>query len=258
MDTQTVLITGATSGIGWELSKLFAQNGYTLVLVGRDQKKLEGCKKELEQEFNASVFCLVFDLTNPKAAEQIYKEVTQTGLTVNVLVNNAGFGAFGKFWELDAKTQLDLVQVNVIAVTHLTHFFLAEMVKRRNGRILNVASVAGYFVGPYMAVYYATKAYVLSFSQALTAELADTGVIVTALCPGPTQTNFIARARVIHNKLFRMQNMSPETVAHAGYEGLMKGKTVVIPGFMHQLEVYANRFLPTKLSTWAVKFMHSA
>jgi uncharacterized protein len=240
---ETALITGASSGIGYELAKLFAKDNYNLVLVSRDEKKLEGLKKEFTKK-GVKVTVIRKDLSEKKAPEEIYSELKNKKIEVDILVNNAGFGGRGFFHERPLKEDEDMMQVNMIALTNMTKLFLAPMVKRRKGRILNIASVAAFLPGPLMAVYYASKSYVLSFSEALANEVKDKGIIVTVLCPGPTKTKFFERSNINESAYLRKSMMDADKVALIGYKGLMEGKTVVIPGFLNNIQVFFMRFLP--------------
>ena len=194
------------------------------------------------------------DLSQPRAAEGLVATLDERGLEIDVLVNNAGYALYGAFAETDLADELAMIQVNIVALTHLTKLLVRKMIARKEGRVLNVASTAAFQPGPLMAVYYATKAYVLSFSEALANELAGTGVTVTALCPGPTKTGFQARAQMEESKLVRGKEiMTAETVARAGYAGLMKGKTIVIPGMSNKMMAQAVRFLPRDTVTRLVR-----
>ncbi|WP_134700570.1 SDR family oxidoreductase [Ammoniphilus sp. YIM 78166] len=246
-----VLITGASNGIGYELAKHFARNGYALVLVARNRKKLEELAQELESMYGTKSHILVKDLSIPGTPLEIAEELQQKALPIEILVNNAGFGLYGLFSETEAKETLDMIQVNISSLTHLTRLLLPEMMSRKSGKILNVASTASFQPGPLMAVYYATKAYVLSFSEALANELEPYGITVTALCPGPTATGFEQRAGFRASKLFK--GMSAEQVAVIGYEGLQQGKTVVIPGLKNWLLASSVRFIPRRVITKIIR-----
>ena len=244
-----MLITGASGGIGLELTRLFAQDRYNLVLVARTGETLDAVAADLRSVHGISTYVIARDLANPTAAHEIFNEVQQYGLSVDVLVNNAGLGTFGPFTATDLQTELEVIAVNMAALTALTHLFLPEMLKRKSGRILNVASTAAFQPGPLMAVYYASKAYVVSFSEALANELRGTGVTVTALCPGPTKTGFHARAAMEKSGMLKyLAVMDAETVAHAGYDAMMRGRTMVIPGYLNALTVFAVRFIPRSLA----------
>ncbi len=243
---KTALVTGASSGIGYELAKVFAKEGQNVVLVARNQGALETLAKELQEKYSVSAVVLPADLSDPSAPGQIHALLAKESVPVDYLVNNAGFGTRGPFQESDLKSQLSMMQVNMVALVHLTRLFLDDMVKKGEGRILNVASTAAFQPGPLMAVYYATKAFVLSFSEALADELKGIGVKVTALCPGPTSTGFGKSAGMEDARLFNRGVMEAETVALAGYEGLMKGRKVVVPGFRNKALATASRFAPRK------------
>ena len=251
--TQTALITGASGGIGLELARQFAQNGFDLVLVARSRNKLQQLADELQSQYQISVAVLVKDLTEPSAPDEIYAELQERGTAVNILINNAGFATYGFFNELDLQRELAMIQLNVAALTHLTWLFLQGMVAAGDGKILNVSSTAAFQPGPLMAVYYATKAYVLSFSEAVANELADKGVTVTALCPGPTASGFQSRAEMEDSKLVQGGLMSAAEVAKSGYDGLMAGKTVIIPGAKNRILAMSPRFLPRKMVTNVVR-----
>ena len=244
---RTALITGASSGIGYELAKQFAKNHHDLILVARNLQVLHKLADDLANQYSISAWTLSKDLANPTSPFEIFEELEKQSIKVDYLVNNAGFGLQGFFWELDAQSQQDMIQVNVSALTYLTRLFLPGMVQRKSGGILNVASTAAFQPGPLMAVYYASKAYVLSFTQALSNELHGTGVTATVLCPGPTRTGFQKRARLGNARLFRRGVMDPEPVAEAGYRGLMKGKRIVIPGLTNRLLASSVRTVPTRL-----------
>jgi short-subunit dehydrogenase len=240
----TALITGASSGIGLDLARLFANDKHDLVLVARNESALGQVARECRARHGVKVVVLPQDLSHPSAPDEIFAALGQQGVAIDFLVNNAGFGAQGAFAKVDLKTHLDILQVNVVALTHLTRLFLPGMVGRGRGRILNVASTAAFAPGPYMSVYYASKAYVLSQSVALARELRHTGVTVTALCPGPTKTAFQERANMGGAKLFRAGMMTSEAVALAGYRGFMRGKSFVIPGAANKASAWAGRVVP--------------
>jgi uncharacterized protein len=253
---KTALITGASSGIGYELAQLFARDRYNLVLVARSADKLKQIADEFTRQFGISVKIISLDLSLPDAPEKVFSELQQEAIEIDVLVNNAGFASYGFFWETDLNAELQMMQLNMVALTHLTKLFLKEMVSRHEGKILNIASTAAFQPGPLMAVYYATKAYVLSFSEALANELQGTGVTVTALCPGPTESGFQARANMEESKLVSGKRiMDAKTVAEIGYRGLMKGETVVIPGLKNKLLALSVRFTPRNLVTTIVRSM---
>ena len=253
---QTALITGASSGIGLDLARLFARDRYDLVLVARSEAKLREIASELQKECNITATVIVADLAQPDAPRRIAGELRAKSISIDALVNNAGYGLAGPFVETDLQRELDMIQVNVAALTHLTKLAVREMVARRSGKILNVASTAAFQPGPLMAVYYATKAYVLSFSEALADELRDSGVTVTTLCPGPTQTGFASVADMESSRLFRVfRPASSADVARAGYEGMKRGRRVVIPGIRNKLLVQSLRVSPRRLVTALVRKM---
>jgi short-subunit dehydrogenase len=248
--TETALITGASSGIGHELAKLLARDKYNLVLVARSADRLSQIAAELGGQFGVSVKTVALDLLLPDSASMLFEELERAGVAIDILVNNAGFGQFGAFAETDWEKSLGQIQLNITALTHLTKLFLPPMLARRSGRIMNVASTAGFQAGPFMAVYYATKAYVISFSEALASELQGTGVTVTCFCPGATDTNFQKRAQVADTRLFKQVGaMDVKTVARDGYVGLMKRRTLVISGFRNWLVAESVRFAPRKMVT---------
>ncbi|BAY12280.1 SDR family NAD(P)-dependent oxidoreductase [Calothrix sp. NIES-2098] len=254
---KTALITGASSGIGYQLAHIFARNHYNLVLVDKKEEKLNEMAEEFPQKFGIFVKNLVKDLSIPTSPVEIFDELQQASIVVDVLVNNAGFGTYGVFAETDLNAELKMLQVNIVTLTHLTKLFLKPMVAQGYGKILNVASVAAFQPGPLMAVYFATKAYVLSFSEAIANELEGSGVTVTALCPGPTATAFQQSAAMEDSKISSVNRMmDTERVARIGYSSLMANKTVVVPGLRNKILAESVRFTPRKLVTKVVKSMH--
>jgi hypothetical protein len=246
----TALITGASSGIGLDLAHLFAQDGHDVVLVARSEDKLRELAKELEAKHKIAAHVIAADLARPDTPQQIFERAP----AVDFLVNNAGFGTSGKFAETDLAAELEMIQVNVTAVTHLTKLFLPPMLQRGRGRILNVASTAAFQPGPLMAAYYATKAYVLSFSEAIAEELRGTGVTVTALCPGPVATGFQKTANLGSQTLLKlMRPVSSMSVARTAYRALMRGQRVVIPGLKNKIGVQSIRITPRALATKVVR-----
>ena len=245
----SALITGASSGIGLELARIFAREGYRVILVARNQKRLEEIAQEL---CPAGAQALAIDLSLPGAAEEVHRRVPR----VDVLVNNAGFSVFGKFGENSLSEELNMMQLNITALVILTKLYVAGMIAAGSGKIMNVASTAAFQPGPLMAIYYATKSFVLSFSEAIANELEGTGVTVTALCPGPTATEFQERARMQNSGLVKGKKiMDARTVAEAGYRGLMAGKTIVIPGIGNKVLAQSYRFSPRSLITKVVRQM---
>ena len=246
METKHALITGATSGIGYELAKLFAKDGYNLVLVARSEENLKETAREMEQ-MNSSIHTHIIpaDLFERDAAQKVYDKTTELGITVNVLVNDAGQGEWGRFIKTDLQREIDIVQLNIISLISLTKFYLREMTERNEGKILQVASAVSKAPSPYLSVYAATKAFVLSFTEALIEELEDTEVTVTALQPDATDTDFFHKAKAENTVTYKEKDLyTPEEVARAGYDGLMKGSNTVIPGFMNKAQAAMNVVMP--------------
>ena len=248
-DRKTALITGASFGIGLELARIFAREGYNLVLVARTADKLRQVASELEKAHGTRSLILAVDLTDPGTPGYLLDQTSRANILINVLVNNAGFGQYGPFADSDLEECLRQIQLNVTTLTHLTRLYLPGMIGRQEGRILNVASTAAFQPGPLMAVYFATKAYVLHFSEALANELTGTGVTVTCLCPGATRTEFHKRANAAEMNLLKMGSMDARTVAEDGYRALMAGKPVVISGFKNWVVAQSVRFSPRRLVT---------
>ena len=245
----TALVTGASSGIGLELATLLARGRHDLVLVARGQGRLDGVARGLTEEFGVAATVLPADLADPSAPLEVFLALAERKIAVDVLVNNAGFGVYGFFSDTSLEKELAMLQVNVAAPTQFAKLFLTGMLERRRGRILNLASTAAFQPGPRMAVYYATKAYVLSFSEALANETAGTGVTVTALCPGPTVTDFQKQAGLGVSRLLKSPlAMDARSVARAGYDGMMRGKRVVVPGVSNRTFVQALRVTPRRLA----------
>jgi uncharacterized protein len=239
------LITGASRGIGRELARLFARDGQEVVLVARSEEELQALARDLIATYGAKCHVIACDLLDPAAPAALKARLDQEGVTVGVLVNNAGFGDTGAFHTLDRQRQLGQVQLNIAALTDLTHLFLPKMIEQGQGRILNIASTAGFQPGPYMAVYYATKAYVISFSEAISHELRGTGVTVTAHCPGATDTHFAAAAGNDKTMLFqRGQVASAEDVAADAYAAMLAGRPVAIHGVLNWLGAFSVRLAP--------------
>ena len=244
---ETVLITGASSGIGLELARCFAAEGCRLILLARNTAALETLAAELRQHHQIETIVLTADLSRPETPGSVFQGLQGRGIAVDVLVNNAGFGAHGEFARLPLQRQIEMVQVNVSALIHLTGLFLPGMIERRRGGVLNVGSVAGFLPGPGMAVYYATKAHVLSFSEALAEELGGTGLTVTVLCPGPTETNFGRVARGQKTRRLKSPKMTAATVAAYGHRAFRRGTLVAIPGWQNRVLVFLIRLLPRRL-----------
>jgi short-subunit dehydrogenase len=245
----TALITGASGGIGYELAKLFARDHHNLVLVARSADKLAQVATELQGQ-GLTVKIIALDLASPLAPKFLFDQLQSEGVAVEILINNAGFGAFGEFAQLPEEEILGQIQLNITALTELTRLFLPPMIARRGGRIMNVASTAGFQPGPLMAVYYATKAYVISFSEAIANEVHGSGVTVTCFCPGATHTGFAQRAGTEKSRLFKhLGAMSAERVALDGYRAVMEGRTLAISGKHNWLVAQSTRFAPRKMVT---------
>ncbi len=242
---ETVLITGASSGIGLELARCFAAEKSNVILVARSTDALEKLAAELRAQHQIEAHVVTADLSQADAARKIFNELQGRGTVVDVLVNNAGFGLHGGFTELPLHRQMEIIKVNVSVLVELTGLFLPGMLQRKRGGILNVGSVAGFLPGPNMAVYYASKAFVLSFSEALHEELRGTGVRVTDLCPGPTESNFSQVARSHRVRQTRARKMSAAEVARIGHEDFRAGKCLSVPGAQNKILASAvTRLLP--------------
>jgi len=245
----TVLITGASGGIGYELAKLFARDHHNLILIARSGDKLAQIAAELRAQ-NVTVKTIALDLATPLAAKFLFDQLQTEGIAIDILINNAGFGAFGEFAQMSTDVIFGQIQLNITSLTELTRRFLPAMLARRTGRIMNVASTAGFQPGPLMAVYYATKAYVISFSEALANEVRNSGVTVTCFCPGATHTGFAKRAGNDKSRVFKQLGaMNVERVALDGYRAVMEGRTLAISGAHNWLVAQSTRFAPRKLVT---------
>jgi short-subunit dehydrogenase len=243
MSNENTLITGASSGIGLHLAHEFARHEHPLVLVAPVQSELEKIADEFRRDHGITVRLIAKDLREPDAAQEVYDEAHSSGAPIEILVNNAGHGQRGKFWEIPLETDISMIDLNILAYLRLTKLVLPDLVERRRGRILNTASVAGFEPGPLQAVYHATKAFVLSWSEALSTELEETGVTVTALCPGPTDTDFFEKADAEDTRAVQ-HAMAPQEVAKIGYEALMDGKRVVIAGAVNKAMVFSRHVMP--------------
>jgi short-subunit dehydrogenase len=249
----TALITGASSGIGLEMARVFADHGHDVVLVARSEGKLQSLAAELEKK-GVRAHVVAADLSAADGPKTVVDIVNQRGIAVDVLVNNAGYGLFGSFLETSLDAELAMIHLNVVALTDLTKRLLPPMVARKSGRILNVASTAAFLPGPLMAVYYATKAYVLSFSEAIANELSGTGVTVTVLAPGPTASGFQAAASLEDSKLVAGKTLATSReVALAAYHGVMSGESLVIPGLVNKMTAQMHRWLPRRMVTQLVR-----
>ncbi len=248
-ERKVALVTGASSGIGAELARIHAEHGGDLVVVARRRDRLESLKAQLEAEHGVTVHVLPQDLTQAEAPQQIHDGIRSLGVPVDYLVNNAGFGYRGFFHNQDWATNEAMIKVNILALAALTRLFVPDMVTRHSGRILNLGSMAGFLPGPLNAVYYASKAFVISFSEAIANELAGTGVTVTVLCPGPTESEFTRTAQMSDVNLTRTL-ASTRRVAEVGYEAMLRGKTMVVPGGLNKITIHGLlRLSPRKLST---------
>ncbi|MFO0322170.1 MAG: SDR family NAD(P)-dependent oxidoreductase [Bacteroidota bacterium] len=244
----TALITGASNGIGLELAKIHASKGGDLVLVARNKSKLDELKTELENQYKVKIYTIGKDLSALNSAQEVYDETSKQKIQIDYLINNAGFGDFGMFVETDWNKELQMINLNITTLTQFTKLYLQDMVKRRNGKIMNVASTAAFQSGPTMAVYFATKAYVLSFSEAVDNEVRDKGVTVTALCPGATESGFQVAAAMEESNLVKGKKLpTSKEVAEYGYASMMKGKTVAIHGIMNWIMASSVGFLPRSL-----------
>ncbi len=245
---KTALITGASSGIGYELAKIHASKGGNLVLVARSKATLDELKNELEKQYNIKVYTIGKDLSLPNAAQEVYEETTKQNIKIDYLINNAGFGTFGFYAISNWDKELQMINLNITALCQFTKLYVKDMVKNKSGKIMNVASTAAFQPCPTMAVYGATKAYVLSFSEAVDNEVRDKGITVTALCPGATASGFQAAANMTNSKLFKDKKLpSSKEVAEYGYTAMLKGKTVAIHGTLNYLMANAIRFTPRAL-----------
>lgn len=245
-----VLITGASSGIGLEMARILAAAGEELVLTARREKLLEETAFRLSAERSLPVHVRAADLSEPGGAERLYRSLESDGIPVGTLVNNAGFGTWGPFRETPASESIAMMRLNMEAVVHLTALCLPSMIDAGSGKILNVASTAAFQPGPLMTVYYATKAFVLHFSEALARELEGTGVTVTAFCPGPVRTGFGKRAGIERSGIARLlPPMSAEEAARTGIEAMERGKPLAIPGLVNRMTALSAKLLPRRLTT---------
>jgi short-subunit dehydrogenase len=252
---RAALITGASSGIGKALAHHFAQDGYQLVLAARGVAKMQALADELQKRYKVSVTVIGADLETNDGAAQLHADIKARGIVLSALVNNAGYGAFGEFKDASLTTGLAMMQLNMNTVVVLTKLFMPDLLATR-GKILNLASTAAFQPGPYMAVYYATKSFVLSFSEAMASELEDTGVTVTALCPGPTASGFQNKADLGNSALVKGKKLpSSEEVAALGYRAMQRGQRVYIPGLVNWVMAQSMRLTPRNLATKVVKIL---
>jgi len=259
LNMPAALITGASTGIGKEYAYLCAQEGYDVVLVARSEAKLQALASEIHEKTGRQAYVFARDLARPTGPTELYNDIVCTKIPVEVVINNAGFGLVGKFWELDTAEQMEMVQLNINALTMLARHFLPNMIAKRRGMILNVASTAAFQPGPLMAIYYASKAYVVSFSEALYNEAHEFGVNVTCLCPGPTTTEFTQRAKIPNLKFFEKNSMDARTVAKIGWDAMKQGKPIVVAGRKNAAMAFMVRFVPRQFAAGiARKFQETA
>jgi len=256
---QTALITGASSGIGLELAKIFAKNKYNLVLVARGEEALKKAKDAIQKQHRVNVKILAKDLTAATSREEIFNQLMNENIFIDVLVNNAGYATYGPFASAEIKDVLGIVDLSVSAITHLTRLFIPAMLSKKNGKVLNIASTAAFQPGPLMSVYAAAESYILNFSQGLNNELKGSGVNVTCVCLGPTQTSNSPKLAGVNNtKLVRiLKRTSAEQAANFAYKSLMQNKAVAIPGFLNNFLIFLTclgpRSLVTKISGWLLR-----
>jgi short-subunit dehydrogenase len=251
------LVTGASSGIGHELAKLFAQDGKNIVVVARSQDRLEKLKTEIENKSGTKVIVVVKDLSKPDAPQEIFSDLEKKNIKVDVLVNNAGFPVYGQFAETDLKEELNMIQVNITSLTQFTKLFMKKMVENKSGWILNVGSVGSFSACPRCAVYGASKAYVLSFSEALANELRGTGVSATCLCPGPTDTRFWETGGAEKARAARTKKTNAAKVAKVGYVALKRGRAMVIPSLLYSSMISSCRLLPRKVVARLIGYLNA-
>ncbi len=245
---KTALITGASSGIGKELALIHASKGGDLVLIARRKELLLKLKKDIEERFNVNVLVHSIDLTKPNAAEDIFKNIKEQNIEIDYLINNAGFGGYGEFVSRDLNKDLEMIDLNIKSVVSLTHFFLKEMIKKGSGKIMNVGSSAGFLPGPFQSVYYATKSFIINFSEAIYEEVKSKNVTITVLCPGYTKTEFKDIASMDGTFVTKITGTSPDKVAKYGYKAMEKGKLIAIyPHYLSFFIKFLLPFTPTKL-----------
>lgn len=255
---KTALITGASEGIGLEFAKIFAKEKYDLVITARNETKLNELANDIKNKSDVNVRVVVKDLSKQNAGEEIFNKLKNENIVADILVNNAGFGMFDNYWNVDLHDEKNMLQVNIMALAELTILFARDMVNRGGGKILNVASTAAFQPGPTMPGYYASKAFVLRYSQAINFEMRKKGVQVSTLCPGPTITEFQIRSKMNETNMFKRKfAMSAEEVASIGYKGLMKGRSVIIAGGLNWLAAMASRIAPSKISMKVVNWLLS-
>lgn len=255
MTKQTALITGASAGLGLEFARQLSNHSWNLILVARSKDLLEALAQELRMSHGITVQIITLDLSGADATDTLMQAIKDT--PVDLLINNAGFGDFGLFQDADPTRTHQMINLNVGTLTDLTRAILPQMISRKHGRILNVASTAAFQPGPLMAVYYATKAYVLSFSEALSNELQGAGVTITCLCPGPTKTSFEKNAHLGSSKLFKRELMTAEDVVRIALDACMRGKTLIIPGWKNRMGAFVTRFIPISTAAKVARFVQS-
>jgi uncharacterized protein len=241
---KTALITGASTGLGADFAQILASRQMDLVLVARNETRLNELAESLSSQFKITCHVIKADLAQSGSAKILFEQVKAKNITIDILINNAGYGLWGAFADSEFSEMAGMIQLNVNALTELSHLFLPEMLNKNNGRILNVASIAAFQPGPWMGVYYATKAYVLSFSEALAEEIRGTGVSVTTLCPGPTKTEFFVRARMANTRMKQMLFADSMSCAQTGIDGMLQRRAVVVDGFMNWIFTLSPRLLP--------------
>lgn len=256
-ENKVALITGVTSGIGRQLTYLFAKDGYDLVLVARNKQKLNALEEELRKKYPVATNGIIKDLSEPSSPQEIFEEIQQRDIAIDVLVNNAGFNVYGSLHKTELLEQQKLIQVNLITPTHLTRLLLPSMLKRRRGKIMFIGSTGSFVPAAYDAIYCATKAYILSFAEGLSQELYGTEITVTCLCPGATQTEFAPKAGMTRTRLFNIGVMNGNVVAQTGYRALMDGKSVVIAGFFNKLQIQAMKFTPRFIAAPLTRYIMS-
>ena len=252
-NNEWALVTGAYSGIGFELARLLARDGYRIVLVARDEARLREAAQMLKDTGAPQTYVMSIDLSLPNAAEQVVKKLKDQNISIGTLINNAGFDVYGKFVETSLADEERMVSLNIMALTRLTKLLLPRMVHRGRGRVLNLGSIGSLLPCPLNSVYAATKAYVLSFGEALAGELRGTGVTVTTLCPGATRTEFHERANMKRIRLLRFSWDRADTVALVGYRAMLRGQRVAVPGFFNKFTLFMGNFIPR---SWRVAMAH--
>ncbi|NFS29504.1 SDR family oxidoreductase [Clostridium botulinum] len=242
------LITGGTEGIGLELAKLFAKDNCNLIIIARNKEKLLKVKNQLESKYNITVDILSLDLSIHSSCDKIFDFVDKKNISVDYLINNAGIGSFGFFHKGECGFEENLININIISLTNLTKYFLEKMIEKNHGGIMNVASTAAFIGGPKMAMYYSSKAYVLSLTEALHEEVKDLGIRVSCVCPGPVKTSFQSKAGIKKSEKAKKYLMDAEKVAKIAYEGFFKGKAIIIPGHKNKLLVWGTKLIPRSIS----------